>query len=77
MRPGHVCFRLPRGNIFFCNNFATLHHRSACEDHEDPRLRRHLFRIWLSVPNSRPLDPVFIDNYGATGAGAIRGGMQP
>ena len=49
----------------------------AFEDHEDSALRRHLLRIWLAVPNSRPLNPVFIDNYGATGAGAIRGGMQP
>ena len=71
MRPGYVCFRLPRGNIFFCNNFATLHHRSACEDQEEPRLRRHLFRICLSVPNSRPTDPLFKNNYDATEAGAL------
>ena len=40
-------------------------------DHELPELRRHLLRIWLSVPNSRPLDPRFQDNYGATAAGAF------
>ena len=37
-----------------CNNFTTLHRRTAYEDYEDEELRRHLFRIWLSVPNSRP-----------------------
>ena len=29
------------------------------------------------MPNSRPLDPLFADNYGAVEAGAIRGGMRP
>ncbi len=73
----HVQFRQQRGDILLVNNWVNFHRRFAFEDHEDPALRRHLLRIWLAVPNSRPLDPVFIDNYGATGAGAIRGGMQP
>ena len=34
------------------------------------------WRVWLSMPNSRPIDPMFAGNYGATEAGAIRGGMQ-
>jgi len=33
-------------------------------------------RIWLSVPNSRPIDPLFQDNFGATEGGSLRGGMQ-
>ena len=73
----HVRFRQERGDILFLNNFVTLHRRSAYEDHEDPGLRRHLLRIWLSVPNSRPLHPLFKDNYGDTRAGAVRGGMNP
>ena len=73
----HVRFRQERGDILFLNNFVTLHRRSAYEDHEDPSLRRHLLRIWLSVPNSRPLHPLFKDNYGDTRAGAVRGGMNP
>jgi hypothetical protein len=29
------------------------------------------------VPNSRPLHPLFQENYGATAPGAVRGGMHP
>lgn len=70
-------FRQEPGDIVFLNNFVTFHRRSEFEDHEDLERRRHLLRIWLSVPNSRPLDPAFGGNYGATSAGAIRGGMTP
>lgn len=73
----HHAFRQSPGDMLFINNFTVLHRRSAFEDHQDPGLRRHIFRIWLSVPNSRPLAPLFKDNYGATEAGALRGGMKP
>ena len=64
------------GDILFLNNWVTFHRRSEFEDHEEPARKRHLLRIWLSVPNSRPLNPMYRDNYGATEAGAIRGGMR-
>jgi hypothetical protein len=73
----HVTFRQVEGDILLLNNWVTLHRRSAFEDHQELERRRHLLRIWLSVPNSRPLDPAFEANYGATAAGAIRGGMRP
>lgn len=72
----HVTFRQEPGDILFLNNWVTLHRRAEFVDHEDLERRRHLLRIWLSVPNSRPLDPSFAANYGATGAGEIRGGMR-
>jgi hypothetical protein len=72
----HVRFYQRRGDILLLNNWTTLHRRSAFVDHDDPALKRHLLRIWLSVPNSRPLDPRFRDNFGAVEAGAIRGGMR-
>ena len=72
----HVRFRQGPGDILFLNNWVTLHRRTAFEDHVDPEKKRCLFRLWLSVPNSRPLDPQFAENYGATEAGAIRGGMK-
>ena len=72
----HVRFYQQRGDIVLMNNWTTLHRRSEFEDHADPELRRHLLRAWLSVPNSRPIDPLFKDNFGATEAGAIRGGMR-
>ena len=73
----HVQFRQEPGDILFLNNWVTLHRRSEFVDHDEPERKRHLLRIWLSVPNSRPLDPHFRDNYGATEAGAIRGGIHP
>jgi alpha-ketoglutarate-dependent taurine dioxygenase len=73
----HVAFHQQRGDMLFLNNWVTLHRRSEFEDYEDPALRRHLLRIWLSVPNSRPLHPDFAANFGDTSAGAVRGGMRP
>ena len=73
----HVTFRQEPGDILLVNNWVLLHRRNQFVDHDDPALRRHLLRIWLSVPNSRPLHPDFRGNYGNTAAGAIRGGMHP
>ena len=72
----HYAFRQKPGDMLFLNNFTVLHRRSGFEDFEEPEKRRHIFRIWLSVPNSRPLDPLFKENYGAVEAGALRGGMK-
>lgn len=72
----HVTFRLEAGEMLFLNNWVTFHRRDKFEDTPEPELRRHLLRVWLAVPNSRPLAPAFADNYGSTEAGAIRGGMR-
>ena len=69
-------FRQEPGDLVLLNNFVTLHRRDAFVDPPDPALKRLLLRVWLSVPNSRPLDPSFAASYGATAAGAIRGGMR-
>lgn len=73
----HVTFRQQPGDLLLVNNWVLLHRRNEFEDHDHPDERRHLLRIWLSMPNSRPLHPDFAGNYGATAAGAIRGGMKP
>lgn len=70
-------FHQARGDVLLLNNWVTLHRRTAFEDHEDPAEKRCLFRVWLSVPDSRPLDPAFEANYGSVEAGAVRGGMRP
>jgi len=72
----HVSFMQQPGDILFLNNWVTLHRRSEFEDFTEEERKRHILRIWLSVPNSRPLDPLFLDNYGAVGAGELRGGMR-
>ncbi len=72
----HLTFRQEPGDLLLLNNWVILHRREAFTDHDDPARRRHILRAWLSVPNSRPIDPLFADNFGATAAGAIRGGMR-
>lgn len=69
-------FRQEPGDLLFMNNWLVLHRRTAFVDHEELDRRRHILRLWLSMPNSRPIDPLFADNFGATAAGAIRGGMR-
>lgn len=71
----HVSFTQSPGDVLLLNNWVTLHRRTAFVDDPDPMQRRHILRAWLSMPNSRPIHPLFLDNYGATEAGAIRGGM--
>ena len=72
----HVRFRQQDGHMLLLNNWVTFHRRTEFVDHEDDERKRHLFRIWLSVPNSRALSPYFAGNYGAVEAGALRGGMH-
>jgi hypothetical protein len=61
------------GDIQVLNNHVTLHARDAYED--DPAARRLLLRLWLNVPNGRPLAPEFADrlNSGARGGVTVRG----
>ena len=70
-------FRLERGEVLLVNNWEHLHRRSAFEDAPEPEQKRHLLRIWLSSPHSRPLHPDFAAHFGETRAGALRGGIHP
>ena len=63
------------GDIQFLNNHVTYHARTAFEDHDDPAAKRHLMRMWLAVPNSRPLPDGFAPLYRDVCAGAVRGGF--
>jgi hypothetical protein len=47
------------GDIQLINNYAILHGRTAYEDHEEPELKRSLFRLWLNLPGPRNLPPAF------------------
>ena len=61
---------------FFLNNHVINHARTPYED--DPALGRDrlLFRLWLSVPNSRPLPEGFEVLWVTIEAGARRGGIE-
>lgn len=66
------------GDAMFINNFTCFHARTAFTDDDlDQGRRRHLLRIWLSMPNSRPLSPKWPQHifFLKTEAGAIRGGV--
>jgi alpha-ketoglutarate-dependent taurine dioxygenase len=75
----HMRLRQEPGDLLFINNFAVLHSREAFQD--PPGLpvaqRRLLLRLWLSIPNNRPLPPAYASLYGYAEAGALRGGIWP
>ena len=52
-------FDMQPGDILAASNYDVLHCRTSFEDHDDPARRRHMMRLWLSIPNGRPLPPVF------------------
>jgi hypothetical protein len=66
------------GDVMFVNNYVCFHARTAFTDAErDEAGRRHLLRIWLSMPNSRPLSRHWARQvfFRSTEPGAIRGGV--
>ena len=65
------------GDMQFFNNHVIYHGRGAFEDDEAGH-DRLLLRLWLSMPDSRPLPKGHAVLWGATEAGALRGGIaQP
>lgn len=52
------------GDIQWVNNLVTLHTRTAYEDFDEPAQRRHLFRLWLSIPDGWPLPEPLYARYG-------------
>jgi len=50
-------FMLEPGEMLFWHNFMALHSREAF--HDTPENKRMLLRLWLNVPDGRPLPPEF------------------
>ena len=67
-------FAMQPGDIEWFTNHTLLHSRTEFADGNTEEQTRHLLRIWLSTPNSRPLPDSFKTLYGRTGRGEIRGG---
>lgn len=60
--PGfHLSFEMQPGDLQIGSNHGVLHSRTDYVDHEDPALKRHLLRIWLTLPNGRPLPPDYAE----------------
>ena len=70
----HLSMMLEKGDMQFVYNHAMLHDRTGFVDHPEPEKRRHLMRLWLSIPDDRPLPDVFASRYGTTEIGN-RGGI--
>ena len=66
--------RLERGDMQFVYNHSLLHDRTSFVDWPEPERRRHLLRLWLSVPGDRPLPVCFAQRYGSVEIGN-RGGV--
>lgn len=64
--------RLAPGEVLWLNNHVVWHGRDAYQD--EPGAVRHLLRLWLATPDSRPLSPVHQAWFGDPAAGALRGG---
>jgi hypothetical protein len=47
------------GDIQFCNNYTIFHSRTGFEDYEEEDRKRHLYRLWLKMPNARECAPDF------------------
>jgi hypothetical protein len=48
---------LKPGDFQFINNRTILHGRAAFEDHGAKDQRRHLYRLWINVPEGRACQP--------------------
>lgn len=65
-----------RGDVQLVFNHVILHSRTEYEEYEDPALKRHLLRLWLSAADCRPLPASFEERYGPISPGAKRGGIS-
>ena len=67
--------RLEPGDMQFLNNHVIYHARDAFTDDAATGQVRRLYRLWLSMPNSRALPADHAVLWGNVAAGAIRGGI--
>jgi hypothetical protein len=63
-----------RGDIQYLNNHLLYHGRTAYEDGDNGH--RLLYRVWISMANSRPLPDSFAVLFGDVAAGQLRGGIR-
>ena len=69
-----LSMQLAPGDIQFVHNHSQLHDRTGFIDWPEINKRRHLFRLWLSVPGDRPLPACFKQRFGSIQIGE-RGGI--
>lgn len=67
---------IEKGDIQLLNNYTVVHSRTDFEDYEDEKRKRHLLRLWMTIPNSQPLPDTWRAAFKDTRAGAVRGGNR-
>ena len=77
VRP-EVCFRLDfePGDVQLISNHVMLHSRTDYVDHDAPERKRHLLRLWLSLPGAPALPESWRLAYKDVEARAVRGGFR-
>ena len=70
----NLSMQLEKGDMQFVYNHALLHDRTAFEDWPEFERKRHLLRLWLSIPGDRPLPEEFATRFGSVEIGN-RGGI--
>ncbi len=70
----NIAMQLVPGDMQFVYNHSQLHDRTGFTDLPEPAKRRHLLRLWLSMPGDRELPGCFAERYGSIEIGN-RGGI--
>ena len=68
--------RFEPGAMLFVHNHTVLHLRTRFIDWDEPGRKRHLLRVWLSMPNNRELPATFGEFFDDLRPGALRGGYR-
>jgi hypothetical protein len=66
---------LEPGDLQIINSHVTLHSRTEFSDHDDPAMKRLLFRLWLTPPDGEHLPESWRAQYRAVEPGIVRGGI--
>ena len=64
------------GDMQIMNNHVILHSRTEFQDHDDPALKRSLFRLWLATPDGVDLPESWRPAFRSVKAGSVRGGIR-
>ena len=73
----NLIMELRLGDIQWLNNYVALHGRRTYLDHEAEAEKRHMLRLWLTIPNGRDLPHWFEGMYGSIEPGQPRTGFPP
>ncbi|MBS0521025.1 MAG: TauD/TfdA family dioxygenase [Proteobacteria bacterium] len=64
------------GDFQFVHNHVVFHSRTSFEDWPDVAKKRHLMRIWISLPDGRELHPAIAERWVRIERGTVRGGVN-